>query len=102
MIIPTVNADHVTPHAEAFQAVVWHLLGHPSAAQGGGDEMGIGPVTRRARRAVFLDRDGVLNRAIVKDGKPYPPQSLDELEIPADAPDGARRRCGRPGSSWSA
>jgi D-sedoheptulose 7-phosphate isomerase len=24
--IPTVNAAHVTPHAEAFQAVVWHLL----------------------------------------------------------------------------
>lgn len=30
VIIPTVNADHVTPHAEAFQAVVWHLLvSHP-------------------------------------------------------------------------
>ncbi len=26
VIIPTVNADHVTPHTEAFQAVVWHLL----------------------------------------------------------------------------
>lgn len=33
------------------------------------------------RRAVFLDRDGVLNRAIVRDGKPYPPTSLEELEI---------------------
>ena len=31
--------------------------------------------------AVFLDRDGVLNRAIVRDGKPYPPTSLAELEI---------------------
>lgn len=30
VIIPTVNADHVTPHSEAFQAVVWHLLvSHP-------------------------------------------------------------------------
>src|SRR5271156_2170988 len=29
-IVPTVNADHITPHAEAFQAVVWHLLvSHP-------------------------------------------------------------------------
>jgi D-sedoheptulose 7-phosphate isomerase len=28
--IPTVNPVHVTPHAEAFQAVVWHLLvSHP-------------------------------------------------------------------------
>jgi D-sedoheptulose 7-phosphate isomerase len=29
-IIPTVNAETVTPHSEAFQAVVWHLLvSHP-------------------------------------------------------------------------
>src|SRR5271169_1984211 len=25
-IVPTVNPDHVTPHSEAFQAVIWHLL----------------------------------------------------------------------------
>ena len=31
--------------------------------------------------AVFLDRDGIINRAIVRDGKPYPPSRLDELEI---------------------
>jgi len=36
---------------------------------------------RQARRAVFLDRDGVLNRAYVRDGKPYPPDSVEELEI---------------------
>jgi D-sedoheptulose 7-phosphate isomerase len=31
VIIPTVNPETVTPHAEAFQAVVWHLLvSHPS------------------------------------------------------------------------
>src|ERR1700689_2118920 len=31
VLIPTVNAAHITPHAEAFQAVVWHLLvSHPS------------------------------------------------------------------------
>jgi len=30
VIIPTVSADRVTPHSEAFQAVVWHLLvSHP-------------------------------------------------------------------------
>lgn len=30
LVIPTVNATNVTPHAEAFQAVVWHLLvSHP-------------------------------------------------------------------------
>ena len=26
LIIPTVNKNSVTPHAEAFQAVIWHLL----------------------------------------------------------------------------
>jgi D-sedoheptulose 7-phosphate isomerase len=26
VIIPTVNSNHVTPHSEAFQAIVWHLL----------------------------------------------------------------------------
>jgi len=31
VIIPTVNPLHVTPHSEAFQAVVWHLLvTHPA------------------------------------------------------------------------
>ena len=32
-------------------------------------------------RAVFLDRDGVINRAIVRDGKPYPPADLSQLEV---------------------
>lgn len=30
VIVPVVNPDHITPHSEAFQAVVWHLLvSHP-------------------------------------------------------------------------
>ena len=30
VIIPTVNSAHVTPHTEAFQAVLWHLfVSHP-------------------------------------------------------------------------
>jgi D-glycero-D-manno-heptose 1,7-bisphosphate phosphatase len=32
-------------------------------------------------RAVFVDRDGVLNRAVVRDGRPYPPSTLEALEI---------------------
>lgn len=39
-----------------------------------------------ALKAVFLDRDGVLNRAIVRAGKPYPPSGLEELEILPDVP----------------
>ena len=38
------------------------------------------------RRAVFLDRDGVINRAIIRDGKPHPPRTLAELQIPEDVP----------------
>ena len=61
VIVPTVNPAHVTPHTEAFQAVVWHLLvSHPALKQAR-DEMGERAVSRRA---VFLDRDGVLNRAV--------------------------------------
>lgn len=39
------------------------------------------------RCAVFLDRDGVLNRAVVREGKPYPPEALGELEILSGVPD---------------
>src|SRR5206468_1016892 len=53
--------------------------GFASEAQGKSDQVGVrGQVTGRA---VFLDRDGVINRAIVRDGKPYPPAALAELEI---------------------
>jgi D-sedoheptulose 7-phosphate isomerase len=34
VLVPTVNPVHTTPHAEAFQAVVWHLLvSHPDLKQ---------------------------------------------------------------------
>ena len=46
--------------------------------------MGIGAL-KPGVRAVFLDRDGVLNRAIVRDGKPYPPASAAEMELQPDA-----------------
>jgi transaldolase len=37
-------------------------------------------------RAVFLDRDGVINRALERASKPYPPTSLSEFEILPDVP----------------
>lgn len=40
-----------------------------------------------ARRAVFLDRDGVLNLAVLRENKPYPPASVSEMKIVPDAPD---------------
>ena len=47
--------------------------------------MGRSPVTGGTRKAVFLDRDGVLNRAIVRNGRPYAPATLAELEVLPDA-----------------
>jgi D-sedoheptulose 7-phosphate isomerase len=85
ILIPTVNPAHVTPHTEAFQAIVWHLLvSHPvvkveetkwesTANQG------------ERQRAIFLDRDGVLNRAKMNNRKPHPPDGEAELEVTANA-----------------
>jgi D-glycero-D-manno-heptose 1,7-bisphosphate phosphatase len=39
------------------------------------------------KRAVFLDRDGVINQAVVRDGKPYSPSGPGELAIAPDAPE---------------
>jgi D-glycero-D-manno-heptose 1,7-bisphosphate phosphatase len=33
------------------------------------------------RRAVFLDRDGVINKAVVRNGLPYPPSNLVHLQL---------------------
>jgi D-glycero-D-manno-heptose 1,7-bisphosphate phosphatase len=33
------------------------------------------------RKAVFLDRDGVINASVVREGKPYPPQLLSEFVL---------------------
>ena len=38
------------------------------------------------KRAVFLDRDGVINRALEREAKPYPPTSLEEFEILPEVP----------------
>ena len=35
----------------------------------------------RSSRAIFLDRDGVINKTIVLNGKPYPPKNLQNLKI---------------------
>lgn len=39
------------------------------------------------RPAVFMDRDGVINRSVIREGKPYPPASLEELEILPGVPE---------------
>jgi transaldolase len=42
------------------------------------------------RRAVFLDRDGVLNEPVVRDGRPHPPGTAGDLVVYAGAPDALR------------
>lgn len=34
-----------------------------------------------SRRAIFLDRDGVINRVVLRSGRPYPPESLEEFQF---------------------
>jgi D-glycero-D-manno-heptose 1,7-bisphosphate phosphatase len=41
----------------------------------------VGVRTIGKRRAVFLDRDGVLNLSVVREGRPYPPANLSELKV---------------------
>ena len=40
--------------------------------------------TNSRRRAVFLDRDGVINRAIVQNGQPFSPASVGEIALLPD------------------
>ncbi|MGE5208610.1 MAG: HAD family hydrolase, partial [Alphaproteobacteria bacterium] len=43
------------------------------------------------QRAVFLDRDGVLNRVIIRNGQPYPPSCVQDFELYGDVADGCAR-----------
>ena len=53
-------------------------------------------VTSGPRRAVFLDRDGVLNRPMLRDGNPLPPATV-ELQPPVEV-----RGTGRCDGFWNA
>uniref|UniRef100_E6Q5T8 D,D-heptose 1,7-bisphosphate phosphatase n=1 Tax=mine drainage metagenome TaxID=410659 RepID=E6Q5T8_9ZZZZ len=43
------------------------------------------------KRAVFFDRDGVLNAAVIRNGTPHPPASAEEVQIDPSAADGIAR-----------
>jgi D-glycero-D-manno-heptose 1,7-bisphosphate phosphatase len=77
--------------------VVWHLLvSHPvvkvqSTKWESMASLEIPTVGSAGNNiAVFLDRDGVINRAMVVDGKPCSPGAIEEVEILPDVPDALR------------
>ena len=41
VLVPSDNKEHVTPHAEGFQAVIWHLMVSLPQAQAHANEMGV-------------------------------------------------------------
>lgn len=43
------------------------------------------------RRAVFLDRDGVINKPVVREGRPYPPVEVKDFELYEDVAAGCAR-----------
>ncbi len=65
---PDAPPERLTPHVEAFQAVVWHLLvSHPALAgapANGTRQRAEASSPHDAGRAVFLDRDGVINEPV--------------------------------------
>jgi len=90
VLIPVVNPAHITPHSEAFQAVVWHLLvSHPAVKMQSTKWESMASTGKT--RAVFLDRDGVINRASIRDGKPFSPGTMEELEILPGVPEALRQ-----------
>ena len=59
VIIPTPNATHTTPHAEAFQAVVWHLLvSHPKLKVAQTKWESVADVTEAKAKKVKLESVG--------------------------------------------
>lgn len=52
--------------------------------------MGIDPLAPTGRPAVFLDRDGTLNVQVIRGGKPYAPDRVDDFRLFEDAPAACR------------
>ena len=72
VIVPTVNSGHRHTALRSVPSGDLASSGFPPASRSRKrNEMGIRG--QMMRPAVFLDRDGVINRAFIRDGTPYPP-----------------------------
>jgi D-glycero-D-manno-heptose 1,7-bisphosphate phosphatase len=84
---PTQSADDVNELGRGMAP-----FGQPPGAQGAADEVGRGSLSlARSTKAVFLDRDGVLNEALVRNGKPFSPMTIAEVAVPPDVPSALSR-----------
>ena len=84
VIIPVVSADTVTPHTEAFQAVIWHMIVSSPGMKRNRDEVGKHKVTgEKMSKAVFLDRDGVVTKLVMNraTGDYEAPKRVEGLEL---------------------
>jgi len=55
------------------------------------DEVGKRDLTGNEKNCVFLDRDGVLNEPVIREGRPYPPARLEDVKIYDDVLSGCAR-----------
>src|SRR5713101_1187415 len=44
-----------------------------------------------SQKTIFLDRDGVINKIVFREGRPTSPRHIDEFEIEADVDDSLKR-----------
>ncbi|MCE2860971.1 MAG: hypothetical protein RIR76_2751 [Verrucomicrobiota bacterium] len=58
------------------------------------NQPGTGTSPAGRRPAVFLDRDGTLNRQVIRDGRPYPPANLEEFVLFPDVVEACARLAG--------
>ena len=81
------SRKHHAPH-RGIPSCGLAFVDFASDSQNRRDEMGKHEV---GRPAVFLDRDGVINRVAVRNGMPHPPSHVEEFELYDDVPDGCAR-----------
>ncbi|MBI4029773.1 HAD-IIIA family hydrolase [Candidatus Berkelbacteria bacterium] len=68
LVVPKLAEERITPHVEDFQLLIDHLLSNFLN-------------TIKFEKAVFLDRDGVINRLILERGPRESPVHPDEFEL---------------------